>query len=147
MTHQDNEPTPLDMAKHAVRVGSAGSWKIVAGFLYEEIERLEKEVKGLINALEKYRGQVNNEGEHTAADDLNSANSKMTDRIFTDAYDQAMPEHGEGWDYFADRIKRAMQDMENLLRDAAGNIDRRTVEGVRVQERIESFFKRLSSIV
>lgn len=49
-----------------------------------------------------------------------------------------MPEYGEGWDSFADIIKLAMQDMEDLLRDAVDNIDRRTVEGVRVQERIES---------
>ena len=46
-----------------------------------------------------------------------------TDRIFADAYDQAMPEHGEGWDIFADRIKLAMQDMEDLLRDAADHIE------------------------
>ena len=38
----------------------------------DEIVRLEKQVEGLINALEKYRGQVNNEGEHTAADYLDS---------------------------------------------------------------------------
>jgi len=40
-----------------------------------------------------------------------------TDRIFANAYDQAMPEHGEGWDSFADRIKLAMQDMEDSIRD------------------------------
>ena len=28
-----------------------------------------------------------------------------------------MPEHGEGWDSFADRIKLAMQDMEDSIRD------------------------------
>ena len=38
----------------------------------DEIARLEKQVEGLIDALEKYRGQVNNDGEHTAADDLDS---------------------------------------------------------------------------
>ena len=36
----------------------------------DEIARLEKQVEGLIDALEKYRGQINNEGEHTAANDL-----------------------------------------------------------------------------
>jgi hypothetical protein len=34
--------------------------------------RLELQVEGLIEALDKYRGQINNEGEHTAADDLDS---------------------------------------------------------------------------
>jgi len=34
-----------------------------------------------------------------------------------------MPEHGEGWDSFADIIKLAMQDMEDLLRDAADHIE------------------------
>jgi hypothetical protein len=38
----------------------------------DEIARLEKQVEGLIDALERYRGQVNTEGEHTAADDLDS---------------------------------------------------------------------------
>ena len=81
-----------------------------------------------------------NQGNHarTEANIMTSRKTPTTDRIFKHAYDQATPEHGEGWDSFADRIKLAMQDMEDLLRYAVYNIDRRTVEGVRVQEKIES---------
>jgi len=54
---------------------------------------------------------------------MTAPKTPTTDRIFADAYDQAMPEHGEGWDSFADIIKLAMQDMEDLLRDAADHIE------------------------
>jgi hypothetical protein len=62
-----------------------------------------------------------------------------THEIFRNAYNQAMPEHGEGWDGFASRIKLEMQGMEDLLRDAVDHIDRRTVAGVKVQDSIEGF--------
>jgi len=48
-----------------------------------------------------------------------------TDKIFDEAYNQAMPEHGEGWGNFADRIRLAMQDMEDLIRDGVDYIDTR----------------------
>ena len=62
-----------------------------------------------------------------------------THEIFRNAYYQASPEHGEGWDEFASRIKLEMQGMEDLLRDAVDHIDRRTVAGVKVQDSIEGF--------
>lgn len=42
----------------------------------------------------------------------NDIPTPKTDKIFADAYDHAMPEHGEGWDSFSDEIKLAMQAME-----------------------------------
>jgi hypothetical protein len=39
-----------------------------------------------------------------------------TDRIFNDAYEFARPEHGEGWDHFADILEAEMGKMEKLLR-------------------------------
>ncbi len=39
-----------------------------------------------------------------------------TDKIFEYALDQAMPEHGEGWDQFADILHGKMSEMESLLR-------------------------------
>lgn len=66
------------------------------------------------------------------------SNTPTTDRIFTRAYEQDMPEYGEGWDSFAYRIKTAMQEMEDLLRDVVGHVDRRTVAGVKIQEKIET---------
>ena len=38
----------------------------------DEIGAQSKTIEELRDALEKYRGQVNNEGEHTAANDLES---------------------------------------------------------------------------
>ena len=38
-----------------------------------------------------------------------------TERIIEDAMDQAMPEHGEGWDDFTDRVKSDMREMENQM--------------------------------
>lgn len=38
----------------------------------DQISRLEAQVVGLRDALEKYRGQCNNDGEHSAAADLDA---------------------------------------------------------------------------
>ena len=69
---------------------------------------------------------------------MTARKTPTTDRIFAHAYCQVTSEHDEGWNSFADRIKLAMQVMEDLLRDAKDHIDRRTVAGAKVQERIES---------
>jgi hypothetical protein len=39
-----------------------------------------------------------------------------TDKIFTYALNQSMPEHGEGWELFADILHTKMSEMERLLR-------------------------------
>ena len=39
-------------------------------------------------------------------------NTPMTNASFDNAYDQAMPGHGEGWDSFAARIRYDMETME-----------------------------------
>jgi hypothetical protein len=39
-------------------------------------------------------------------------NTPKTKASFDNAYDQAMPEHGEGWDSFAARIRYDMEQME-----------------------------------
>ena len=43
-----------------------------------ELRRLEAEVEALRKALEKYRGQLNQHGEHSAADDLDAALAART---------------------------------------------------------------------
>ena len=42
----NEEPTPLEEAKIATRNDSAGHWPTVAAVLLEEVERLEKQIKG-----------------------------------------------------------------------------------------------------
>ena len=39
-----------------------------------------------------------------------------TDKIFTYAQNQAMPEHGEGWKLFTDILHAKMSEMERILR-------------------------------
>tara|TARA_R110000772_G_scaffold64176_6_gene143514 strand:- start:3351 stop:3620 length:270 start_codon:yes stop_codon:yes gene_type:complete len=46
-----------------------------------------------------------------------------TERIFKYAYNQSDCGGGEGWGFFADSIKFAMQEMEHLLREAADHVD------------------------
>lgn len=62
-----------------------------------------------------------------------------TDKIFGEAWEQTMPEHSGEWLPFVERIKMAMQEMEDLLRDAVDHADRRTVTGVKTLEKIETY--------
>jgi hypothetical protein len=40
-----------------------------------------------------------------------------TDEAFRYAYDQASPEHGEGWDSFAEILRQEMSEMEREINE------------------------------
>ena len=55
----EEEKRCVYMAKEAVKAGNAGCWKTVAGFLYDEVLRLEQENNNLI----KGRGRKGDSGD------------------------------------------------------------------------------------
>jgi len=59
--------TPKQAIKRAKRAYLDEADWFKSRFELIQNEKLEREIKNLIAALEKYRGQINNEGKHTAS--------------------------------------------------------------------------------
>lgn len=78
----------------------------------------KRDFKAGIEAMGRVIQEYNKMAEERRAINSEEIPTPKTDKIFADAYDQAMPENGEGWDSFSDQIKLAMQAMEREKAEA-----------------------------